>query len=216
MRPEIEQIISYRIKNAFHAGWQPDHKVVDDVVFVKLDKYDTDFFRFCTGEPIRWGKKRDPQCHYLEFFESLMNLRNNASQDAFEKAVQEVRDAADQDADVPRKRQKIRKAKQSDISIAGEVVDVIIEFSGRQQPSQMLFGTRGAPLFVKADPDSLGFIQHGMQANFVANVPRPPARTSTSSSSRADNDDDGDHDRNDEDGNDDNDAGDEVTAQAEA
>ena len=213
MRPEIEQIVSYRIKNAFHDGWQPEHQVVDDVVFVKVDKYDTDFFRFCTGEPIRWGKKRDPQCHYFEFYESLMTLRNTASQDAFQKAVQEVRDAADQDADEPRKRQKIRKAKLSDISIAGAVVNVTLEFSGRQQASQMMFGCRGSPLYIRADPDSLGFIQRAIQSNFVANVPRPP-RTSTSSNNADDVD--GDNGENDDDGNDDTNDDEEVNEQVEA
>ena len=173
MRPEIEKIVSYKVKNALYAGWQPEHQVVNDAVFVQVHKYDTDFFRFCTGEPIRWGKKRDPQCHYFEFFESLIKLRNRASQNAFQLAIQEVRDVADQDADGPRKRQKIRKVKMSDVSIAGEVVDVTLEFSGRQQASQMLFGCRGSPLYVSADPDSLGFIQHAMQANFIANVPKP-------------------------------------------
>ena len=97
MRPEIEKIENYRVKNAFNPDWQPQHQVVDGVVFVKLYKYDTDFFRFCTGEPIKWGKKRDPQCHYLEFYELLFKLRNAASQKAFQQTIQEVRDAADQD-----------------------------------------------------------------------------------------------------------------------
>ena len=39
--------------------------------------------------------------------------------------------------------------------------------------TRMLFGCRGSPLWVRADPDSLGFIQHAMQANFIANVPKP-------------------------------------------
>ena len=106
-------------------------------------------------------------------------MRNVASQNAFQQTIQEVRDAADHDADVPRKRQKIRKAKMSDSSIAGEVVDVTLEFSGRQQASQMLFGCRGSPLYVRADPDSLGFIQHAMQANFIANVPKPAKKSNT-------------------------------------
>jgi len=142
-----------------------------------------------------------------------MTLRNTASQDAFQKAVQEVRDAADQDADEPRKRQKIRKAKLSDISIAGAVVNVTLEFSGRQQASQMMFGCRGSPLYIRADPDSLGFIQHAIQSNFVANVPRPP-RTSTSSNNADDVD--GDNGENDDDGNDDNYEDEEVNEQAEA
>jgi hypothetical protein len=173
MRPEVEKIVSYKITNPLHNGWMPQHQVVNDDLFVVIDKYDTDFFKFCTGEHIRWGQRRDPQCHYFEFYESILQLRNSESQKAFAKAIQDIRDAADERADVPRKRQKIRRAKMSDVGIAGEVVDVVLEFAGRQMPSKMLFGCRGTPLYVKADPSALGFIQHAMHANFIANVPRP-------------------------------------------
>ena len=61
----------------------------------------------------------------------------------------------------------------SDVGIAGEVVDVVLEFAGRQMPGKMLFGCRGAAMYVRADPDSIGFIQHAMHANFIANVPKP-------------------------------------------
>lgn len=193
MRPEVEKIVSYKVKNPLHDGWQPEHQIVNNDVFVRINKHDTDFFKFCTGEHIRWSKKRDPQCHYFEFFESMMKLRNSESQKAFQRAIQEVRDAADQDMDMPRKRQKMRRSKMSDVGIAGEVVDVVLEFSGRQQSSQMLFGCRGAPLFVRADPDSMGFIQHAMHANFIANVPRPAVR-------RTDEPDDDDEDNHDADG----------------
>ena len=176
MRPEVEKVVSYKITNPLHNGWMPQHQVVNDDLFVAIDKYDTDFFKFCTGEHIRWGQRRDPQCHYFEFYESILQLRNSESQTAFVRAIQDIRDAADERADAPRKRQKIRRAKMSDVGIAGEVVDVVLEFAGRQMPSQMLFGCRGAPMYVRADPDSMGFIQHAMHANFIANVPRP-ART---------------------------------------
>ena len=173
MRPEVEKVVSYKITNPLHNGWMPQHQVVNDDLFVVIDKYDTDFFKFCTGEHIRWGQRRDPHCHYFEFYESILQLRNSESQKAFAKAIQDIRDAADERADAPRKRQKIRRAKMSDVGIAGEVVDVVLEFAGRQMPSQMLFGCRGAPMYVRADPDSMGFIQHAMHANFIANVPRP-------------------------------------------
>ena len=83
----------------------------------------------------------------------------------------------------------------SDSSIAGEVVDVTLEFSGRQQASQMLFGCRGSPLYVRADPDSLGFIQHAMQANFIANVPKPAKKSNTGG-----NDDEDEEDEESDDG----------------
>ena len=173
MRPEVEKIVSYKITNPLHKGWMPKHQVVNDDLFVVIDKYDTDFFKFCTGEHIRWGKGRDPQCHYFEFYEAILQLRNSESQKAFVKAIQDIRDAADERADAPRKHQKIRAAKMSDVGIAGEVVDVVMEFAGRQMPSKMLFGCRGSSMYVRADPDSMGFIQHAMHANFIANVPKP-------------------------------------------
>ena len=61
----------------------------------------------------------------------------------------------------------------SDVGIAGEVVGVVMEFAGRQMPSNMLFGCRGSSMYVRADLDSIGFIQHAMHANFIANVPTP-------------------------------------------
>ena len=61
----------------------------------------------------------------------------------------------------------------TDVGIAGEVVEVVLDFAGRQMPTKMLYGCRGAPMWVRADPDTLGFIQHAIHANFIANVPRP-------------------------------------------
>ena len=165
--------MSYKITNPLHNGWKPAHQVVNDELFVVIDKYDTDFFKFCTGEHIRFGARRDPQCHYFEFYEQVLKRRNNESQKAFRKAIQEVRDAADEDDGAPRKRQKIRQAKMTDVGIAGEVVEVVLDFAGRQMPTKMLYGCRGAPMWVRADPDTLGFIQHAIHANFIANVPRP-------------------------------------------
>jgi hypothetical protein len=173
MLPQVQKVETYKITNPLHTGWEPKHQVVNDDVFVVIDKYDTDFFKFCTGEHIRWGQRSNSQCHYFEFYETMLQRRNAESQVAFVKAIQDIRDASDERADVPRKRQKIRRAKMSDVGIAGEVVDVVLEFAGRQMPSKMLFGCRGTPLYVKADPSALGFIQHAMHANFIANVPRP-------------------------------------------
>ena len=173
MLPQVQKVETYKITNPLHNGWEPRHQVVHDDVFVVIDKYDTDFFKFCTGEHIRWGQRSNSQCHYFEFYESMLQLRNSESQTAFAKAIQDIRDAADERADAPRKRQKIRRAKMSDVGIAGEVVDVVLEFAGRQMPSQMLFGCRGSPMYVKADPSTIGFIQHAMHANFIANVSRP-------------------------------------------
>ena len=172
MRPEVEKLVSYKIVNPLHRGWQPAHQVVNDEVYVVIDKWDTDF-KFCTGQHIRFGARRDPQCHYFDFHEAILRLRNSESQRAFRRAIQEIRDAADEDAEAPRKRQKIRSTKMTDVGIAGETIDVTMEFAGHQHTTKVLYGCRGAPMWVLANPDTLGFIQHAMHANFVANVPNP-------------------------------------------
>jgi len=172
MRPQVEQLVSYKIVNPLHSGWRPAHQVVNGEVYVIIDKCDTDFFKFCTGQHIRFGQRRDPQCHYFEFYNALIKLRNSGSQDAFRSAIQEIRDAADE-GEAPRKCQKIRSAKMTDVGIAGETINVKMEFAGHEQTSKMLYGCRGASMWVRADPDTLGFIQHAMHSNFVANVPNP-------------------------------------------
>ena len=193
MRPAVEKIVSYTITNPLHKCWKPAHQVVNDEVFVVIDKYDTDFFKFCTGEHIRFGARRNPQCHYFEFYEQVLKLRNIESQKAFRKAIQEVRDAADEDDAAPRKRQKIRQAKMTDVGIAGEVVEVVLDFAGRQMPTKMMYGCRGAPMWVRADSDTLGFIQHAIHANFIANVPKPRGQQAAD-----EDDDDNQNEQNDE------------------
>ena len=170
MRPAVIKQEYYKITNPLHNGWRPVHQVVDGEVFVLIDKYDTDFFKFCTGEHIRWGRGRQPQCHYFEFYEGLLRLRNDESQAAFQKALQEIRDAAE---DGPGKRQKTRKIKMSDVGIAGEIINVTMRFAGTEYVTKMLFGCRGAPMWVHADPDALGFIQRALHANFIDNHQNP-------------------------------------------
>jgi hypothetical protein len=62
----------------------------------------------------------------------------------------------------------------SDASLAGEVVEGIMKFGHLEQTAKMLFGCRGAHVWVSVDLDVLAFIQHAMHSNFVTEQRRPP------------------------------------------
>lgn len=168
MRPKVEEKTYFVISNPFKEDWQPEWKRVDGEVFVKIDKFECDFFRYCTGQAIKWGKRHDSQNHYFPFWDDLINLRNQLSQTAFEKKLEDMREDAGQG-----KRVRARKARMSDAGLAGEVVEGIMKFGHLEQTAKMLFGCRGAHVWVSIDPDVLAFIQHAMHSNFVAEHMRP-------------------------------------------
>jgi hypothetical protein len=177
MRPTFEQKIIQCISNPFNKNWQPQWVDIDGNAFVKLDQFDEAFYKYCTGQCIRWGTRdRKEQNHYFPFWDDLVKLRNRLSQEAFERVLTEMRDVAPTD-DGPRKKQKVRKAKMSDQSLAGRVVEGVMKFGDHTQAVKMTFGVRGADLYVNMDVDVLAFIQHGMHQNFVAEHLRPPAKS---------------------------------------
>ena len=141
MKPVFQKVEYYKISNPLHTAWQPAHQIVQCDLFICLDKYNTDFFKFCTGEHIRWGKGRQPQCHYLPFFEELVKVRNLESQAAFRRALEDIREAANGD-EPPKKKPHVRQCKMSDAAIAGEVIHVCTHFGGNTLNTKMLFGCR--------------------------------------------------------------------------
>jgi hypothetical protein len=172
MRPTVENKIV--VTNPFNERWEPESKVVRAETFVLVNKYDTPFFKFCTGDPL--GGVNDPMDRTTtSFWEELVKIRNDASQNAFNRALDEIREAADE-ADDRRRPINHRRAKLSDAGLAGEVMDIKMKFGALEHATKVLFGCRGSPVWVRGDVDTLAFIQHAMCANYLSNDERPPVR----------------------------------------
>lgn len=99
----------------------------------------------------------------------MVKVRNDASQVSFEMVLAEMRG----DEEAPKKRQKPRKARMSDAALAGEVVVCKLNFNDHEIETKMLFGCRGADLYMHADPPALGFVQYAMHHEFIAEHNRP-------------------------------------------
>ena len=124
------------ISNEHMDEWYPKLKLVQGREFVELEKWDRKFVVFCTGTTLRFGSKRGYRTMNWDLFDQILKKRSDASQAAFERAVQ---------SDAQRKK-KIRRCKPSDRSIAGDIVD--IEVGGTQVA--VLYGCKSAPLWVEA------------------------------------------------------------------
>lgn len=181
MRPRIEERTFWTISNPFKDTWQPEWKRVGGDVFIKLDKYDRDFFKHCTGSAIAWGTKAAAQNHYFPFWEDLVKARNDASQAAFERVFEGM-----VEHEPGQKKQKPRKAIMSDAALAGEVVQGTMRFGNYTQDAKLLFGCRATALWVHADADVLAFIQHAMHSNFVSEHSRPAKKCKTRDSPKKD------------------------------
>ena len=183
MRPKVEEKTYVVISNPFKDDWHPEWKRVGGNIYIKLDQYNRDFFRHCTGTSAKWGRGwSDSQNHYFPFWHDLIKLRNDVSQAAFEKVFEEMRDEKDDNA----KRQKPRKAKMSDAGLAGEEVQGTMRFGGHVQDVKLLFGSRGSELWVQPDEDVLAFIQHAMHSNFVSEHSRPEPKKPRGKNDEAD------------------------------
>lgn len=170
MLPTVKEEVSQKIGNPFKKDWKPAWRKVDEQVFVKLDKWDQDCFKFMVGEALKTTAKGAPQNHYFPFWELMIKTRNDASQTAFEKVLE---DARGEDQEPPKKRQRPRRAKMSDAALAGDVVKCKLVFGPNTIVADMIFGTRGADLYVSADPLVLLFIQKALHHDFINEHPRP-------------------------------------------
>ena len=196
MLPTVTEEVSQKIGNPFKKDWKPTWRKVDGQVFVKLNKWDQDCFKFMVGEALKTTAKGAPQNHYFPFWELMIKARNDASQTAFEKVLE---DAHGEDQEPPKKRQRPRRAKMSDAALAGDVVKCKLAFGPNTIVADMIFGTRGADLYVSADPVVLLFIQKAIHHDFINEHTRPEPklqRHSKEQTAKADdkNDDADEHD----------------------
>ena len=104
----------------------------------------------------------------LRVLGAASQIRNDESQATFERTIANIRDEAGED-----NRKRARKAKMSDAALAGETIECIMVSGELWQSTKMLFGCRGSPLWVRADADTLAFIQMAMHKNFASNEERP-------------------------------------------
>ena len=180
MLPTVKEEVSQKVGNPFKKDWKPAWRKVEGQVFVKLDKWDQDCFKFMVGESLKTTAKGSPQNHYFPFWELMVKTRNDSSQTAFEKVLEDARG----EEEPPKKRQRARKAKMSDAALAGDVVKCKLDFGPNTIEADMIFGTRGADLYVSADPYVLLFIQRALHHDFINEHPRPDPRPRYNSSSK--------------------------------
>ena len=166
MRPNIQEKSYISISNPFKDDWRPTFRKVGDELFIQLRQFDHEFFKHCTGQPLKWGKRDNSgQHHCFPFWDELVKLRNDLSQAAFEAAL--VNDDDDEDEEPVMKRVKPRKARMSDAGLAGEVVRGSMTYGAHAQSIAFIFGCRGANVWMLANADTLAFVQHAMHSNFV-------------------------------------------------
>ena len=152
------------ISNEHVDDWFPKLKLVQGREFVELEKWDRKLVLFCTGMTLRFGEKRGYRTMNWDLFDQLLKRRSDASQAAFERAVQ---------SDAQR-RKKIRRRKPSDRSIAGDIVD--IEVGGVQVA--VLYGCKSAPLWVEATQASIDAVVDVMKDSGVASEKKKQRRQS--------------------------------------
>lgn len=197
MLPTVQEEVSQKLSNPFKKDWKPVWRKVEGQVFVKLNKWDQDCFKFMVGEALKTTAKGFPQNHYFPFWELMVKTRNDSSQTAFEKVLEDAR----AEEEPPKKRQRARRAKMSDSALAGDVVKCKLDFGPSTIEADMLFGTRGADLYVVADPYVLQFIQRALHHDFINEHPRPEPKPRYSKGQTAKGD-----DKKDDEHDDDNDA----------
>lgn len=156
------------IDSAHIKAWVPEQQRVDghELPFVKLSPYERNFYRFCTGEAIKWGAHTEWTYKPFPFWAAAKARRYEASVEAFRKAI--VNDG-DDDATIRKKQKKLPKYEDSALC---PVVAVELEFNGSVVTSQMLFGLRG-DMWIKAESATMLLIQEAMKHDFETQGERP-------------------------------------------
>jgi hypothetical protein len=174
--PTIQEKKYFVITNQF-GDWKPPFKMISGYLFIQLNVWDHNFFKFCTGQPLKMGKRNVAgQSHYFPFFEELVALRNQLSQKAFEDSIADLEDLNDHEhRQQGKKRRKVhRKARMSDVGLAGEIVRGRMDYDDIEQELVFVFGCMRSELWLHATTTSLAFVQRAMHADFCRGDARQP------------------------------------------
>ncbi|CAE7793648.1 unnamed protein product [Symbiodinium sp. CCMP2456] len=92
--------------------------MVEDRLFVRIDKWDRHFIQFVTGQPLELRKEKDPHHLSIPAFQNLLDLRKSACDKLYNKHLRDAAAVAG-DAEPPH-----RSAREEDLYLAGRVVDM--------------------------------------------------------------------------------------------
>lgn len=169
-----------KISNANLSDWAPRTRVVEGLNFVKMDCKDRSCFRFLTGRTLHFGSRYHGETKYLlEFWQSLVKARSDASQSAFECMQKDLQDAAGSEEGGRKKRQRFRRARIDDALTVGRIVDLHVAHGDNDYRLKALFGVKKGELWIEATSANMDFIAAAMTAdynagNFASTRPRGP------------------------------------------
>ena len=160
--------------------WVPEQQKIEghDAPFIRIDKVDREFYRFCTGESLKWGKRDSKggwEFKHFPFWDALKRSRNAASQKSFEET------RADDDEPAGKKPKKPKIAKQEDAALVPVVTVELQNHDEETVVATMLFGVRGSPLWVKAEQRVIEFIKDAMNHDFLQGYAKSARRPTVDS-----------------------------------
>lgn len=142
---------------------------VDGISFFKIDCKDRALFKLCTANAIKLGRKSNDPRYILACVAEFKKARSDASQAAFEAMHKRLQEEAAEAAGGAAKRarkQRIRKARDSDALTVGEKVMVVYEHGDDSRQMLSLFGTSTSHLWIEASEDNLEFISNAMRSDY--------------------------------------------------
>lgn len=149
------------VSNDFKSNWVPDTKEVDNMVFMRISKWDRCFVRFCTNKALQFtgGPRQDVN---VGFVEQLQRLRTAAADAALAAAFRTS-------ADGSQKTKRIRKARRDDAHIVQPVLVMTCpplldedEQMHGTHVMNVLFGIKNSDIWVEAVPSNLEYIRLGV------------------------------------------------------
>jgi hypothetical protein len=140
--------------------WAPSTKVIDDVVYAKLNKWDRGFVRFTKSKALDFSRLQEHSAN-VAVLDELCRLRNIACDAAFHSLGTESVD------DAPKKTKKyVRKARASDGCFLPSFVEVLLpDIVGRDgnttsgfQVKVLVEGIRTSNLFIEMTSEVMSYI----------------------------------------------------------
>ncbi|CAE7330223.1 unnamed protein product [Symbiodinium sp. CCMP2592] len=150
--------------------WLVKTKVVEDRLFVLIDKWDRHFIQFVTGHPLELRKEKDPHHLSIPAYQDLLDLRQSACDELYNK---HLRDAAAIAGDAEPRH---RNAREEDLYLAGRIVDMrcpAINRAEEEMPAQIisaLWSVKDPVLWIELAPQNLDYIALFMRQGLAAHI----------------------------------------------
>ena len=161
-----EIVMSFVIANQNVKAWVPETTCVDGKHFVRINKWDRPFVKYCLGAGLVFGSSK--QSVNVAFMEQLQRLRTKAADAAVKEAYSAT--AQDDNSNSSKKLQK-RKAKACDAEVAPKVLHITApEFRRAEdviasRPLAVLYGVKTHDLWVELTVENLEFLRLGVLAS---------------------------------------------------